>query len=110
MYECEYCGKENPDKKIIESCEQNHKDEIAYMEEQTKWGQEFIKEVGVGVYTTALELLEESDNQVEIFETDELGVQEWAIVPIENTEFWLNNLPTKEEAEEFCKEMGWKYD
>lgn len=110
MYECEVCGAESTDRNSIEECEKDHRVFQDFITKQPKWGQEFVKEVGVSVYREALQLLEESNNQVEIFETDELGEQEWAIVPIENTEFWLNNFSTKKEAEEFCKEMGWRYE
>lgn len=109
MYVCEFCGLSSENKKNIEECEKGHKDVQDFISKQPKWGADFVKEVGMSAYKTALELLDESNNQVEIFETDELGEPEWAIVPIENTEFWLNNFPTKKEAENFCKEMGWKY-
>jgi predicted metal-dependent peptidase len=110
MYECEVCGYTSFDKKIIEECEQRHRDVDAWFQKQPKWGQELIEEAGSTTYKRALELLEESDNAVEIYETDELGFVEWAVAPIEDISFWLNTFKNRKDAEYFCKEMGWKYE
>lgn len=110
LYECEYCGLSSENKKHIEECEKGHKDVIAWADKQSYWGRNFIMDVGRHAYKTALALLAKSENHVEIQETDELGPVEYAIVPTEDTEFWLETFTNRKDAEKLCKEMGWKYD
>ncbi len=42
---------------------------------------------------------------MEIYETDETGDVQWAITLEDG--FWMDALPTKEEAESLVADMGW---
>jgi hypothetical protein len=51
------------------------------------------------------EAIRRAGEPVEIYETDETGEVQWAITLEDG--FWMDALPTKEEAESLVAKMGW---
>jgi hypothetical protein len=55
--------------------------------------------------TVYKEAIRRAGEPVEIYETDETGDVQWAITLEDG--FWMDALPTKEEAESLVADMGW---
>jgi hypothetical protein len=74
---------------------------------KTEWAKEFKTDNSVE-YDHALDLASGENVCVKVVHTNEAGKWEWAIFPVENTEFWFMAYRTKRDALALCKEMGWK--
>ena len=75
--------------------------------EQTEWAKEFLAEAPD--YERAIQYALQEPLLVELIHTDENNdAWEWAIV-VKGTDFWMDAKPTKEEAIELIKQMGWLY-
>lgn len=77
--------------------------------ESTEWAKWFKAECPTS-YADAIKLAEQVD-YVAIEQRDDLSGKDdflWAIIPECNTDFWLDALPTKNEALAVCREMKWR--
>jgi hypothetical protein len=74
----------------------------------TRWAQAFLSEAA-SQFPQALQYSESCDHFL-IIQSDEIGPVKFAIVPPDNTEFWMAGYDTLEEAIALCNEMGWRYE
>ncbi|WP_139093316.1 hypothetical protein [Delftia sp. JD2] len=75
--------------------------------EQTEWAKQFKVDSPVS-YKAALQYALQDELSVFIERSFETGDPVWAVRVFDDPEFWMEAKPTKVQAIELCREMGWK--
>ena len=103
-YTCETCGRTSTNKFNIEECELNHSMNKSI---HPWWKQTDNVECTPAFYRDAMLLLLESNNNVSVFLSDELGDPVYVITPEVDETFWLGTFLYEDTALRLCKELGW---
>lgn len=75
--------------------------------ERTEWAKEFRADSPVS-YPIALKYAQQNRLEVFIEHSTETGESQWAVRVLDDPAFWMEAKPTKGQATEVCRNMGWK--